>query len=78
MLFRSIKEPIWFEKPVTIKFGFDTRLDLDNHAVIEKYIVDALKGIVIEDDNRKHYIRKITEFHNNGNIIKVEVYDETN
>lgn len=72
-----LQKPMFFEKPVTIKFSFDTRLDIDNHAVMSKYIVDALKGIVIKDDNRKHYIRQITEFHSDGNIIKVEVTDET-
>lgn len=40
-------------KPVSIDFWWDDRLDLDNHAYMAKMIVDALKGWVIQDDNRR-------------------------
>lgn len=41
-----------FEKPVEISFLWNDRLDLDNHAVMGKMIVDGMKGRLIKDDNR--------------------------
>ena len=39
-----------FEKPVVITILWNDRLDIDNHAVMGKMIVDALKGRLINDD----------------------------
>lgn len=41
-------------KPVEISMYWDDRMDIDNHVMIGKMIVDALRGTVIEDDNRKN------------------------
>lgn len=40
--------------PVTIQFFWNDGLDIDNHAVMGKMIVDAMKGWVIEDDSRRY------------------------
>lgn len=42
-----------FDKPVTITFFWNDALDLSNHAYMAKMIEDALKGRLIQDDNRK-------------------------
>ena len=60
------------EKPVEIRFYWDDGLDVDNHAVIGKAIVDAMKKAVIENDDRR-YVEKIShEFWDGGEIL-VEV-----
>lgn len=46
------KQP--FRRPVYVSFWWNDNLDLDNHAVMGKFIVDAMKGRVIEDDTRRH------------------------
>lgn len=45
------REP--FKRPVIITFRWNDRLDIDNHAIMGKMIVDAMKGRVIEDDSRR-------------------------
>lgn len=62
------------QNPVKITFSFNTRMDIDNHAVMEKYIVDSLKGYLLKDDSRKYYIEKTTKFHDE-NYIKVELQE---
>ena len=42
-----------FEKPVSISFWHNTRMDVDNHAAIEKMTVDALKGWLLREDERR-------------------------
>lgn len=61
-----------FQSPVEIRFRFNDRLDCSNHAAMVKFIEDALKGWVIEDDNRKHVQRITSEFWD-GDTIHVEV-----
>ncbi len=61
-----------FEQPVAITFRWNDRLDIDNHAMMGKFIVDALKGILIRDDDRRYLRRVSHEFHD-GNQIVVEV-----
>lgn len=61
-----------FKVPVKITFYWNDNLDCSNHAYMAKMIEDALKGWVIEDDNRKHVIGIHHEFHKE-NYIKVEV-----
>ena len=60
------------ESPVSIRFFWNDRLDLDNHAYMRKMIIDALKGWVIKDDDRR-YISEITDGWHDGNYILVEV-----
>lgn len=64
-----------FEKPVTISFRHNTRMDIDNHAAIEKMTVDALKGWLLRDDDRRHYKGKRSLFHDEDYML-VEVTDE--
>ena len=52
-----------FERPVCITFLHNTRMDIDNHAAIEKLTVDALKGYFLENDSKKFYARRISAFH---------------
>ena len=60
------------EAPVSIRFCWNDRLDLDNHAYMRKMIIDALKGWVIKDDDRR-YISAITDGWHDGDCIIVEV-----
>lgn len=55
-------------KPVEICFRWDDGLDIDNHAAVAKMVVDALKGWVITDDNRRHFVRVVHEFWDAGEI----------
>lgn len=60
------------DKPATIRFYWNDRLDLDNHAYMRKMIIDALKGWVITDDDRR-YVKRITEDWHDEEYILVEV-----
>lgn len=63
-----------YERPVGIAFYFNDRLDCDNHALIQKLVIDALKGYLIQDDSKK-YVRKVSsEFHEEDYIL-VEVFE---
>ena len=46
------------EGPVEVLFYWDDNLDIDNHAVIGKAVVDAMKGYILPDDNRR-WVRKV-------------------
>ena len=61
-----------FKKPVVIKFYWNDRLDIDNHAAMGKMIVDGLKGNLLIDDDRKH-LASVQHFWHNENYIKVEI-----
>lgn len=63
------------KKPVHITFWHNDRLDVDNHAAIGKMVVDACKGILIADDDRKHFIG-IHHLFWDGDSIRVEVEEE--
>ena len=65
-----------FKRPVVVVFHWNDRLDIDNHAVIGKMIVDALKGRVIEDDNRK-WLQGVSHFYHDADYISVEVREIT-
>lgn len=58
--------------PVEVRFYWDDRLDCDNHAVIGKAVVDALKGWVLPDDSPR-WVRKVSHEFWNGGEIRVEV-----
>ena len=47
-----------YNVPVSIKFWFNDNLDIDNDSTYAKLIIDSLKGLLIEDDNKK-YVRRI-------------------
>ena len=61
-----------FRKPVTIRFWWNDRLDIDNHAAMGKMIVDGLKGWIIADDDRKH-LASVQHFWHNEDFIKIEI-----
>ena len=58
-----------FEKPVEISFLWNDKLDIDNHAVMGKMIVDAMKERLINDDNRKWLKGIYHGFHDEEYIL---------
>ena len=58
--------------PVQVRFFWDDGLDVDNHAALGKAMVDAMKGYILPDDNRRWFLRVIHEFWDGGSI-RVEV-----
>lgn len=62
-----------FEKPVEILLFWNDRLDVDNHSIMGKMIVDAMKGRLIQQDSRK-WVKGVSHvFHDRGDFIWVEV-----
>lgn len=61
-----------FKRPVVVIFHWNDRLDIDNHAIMGKMIVDALKGCVIEDDSRK-WVKGVCHYFHDENYIGVEI-----
>ena len=57
-----------FEKPVMIRFFWNDRLDLSNHAYMAKLIEDAMKGRIITDDSRRWVQGIEHRFHEDDNI----------
>lgn len=58
--------------PVQVRFYWADGLDIDNHAVLGKAIVDAMKGYLLADDGPK-YVRKVSHEFWEGDCIRVEV-----
>ena len=54
--------------PVEVWFWWDDRLDIDNHALMGKMTVDALKGWLIEDDSKKYFAAVHHGFWDEGKI----------
>ena len=62
-----------FEKPVEILLFWNDRLDVDNHSIMGKMIVDAMKGRLLQNDSKK-WVRSVTHtFHDRGDYIWVDV-----
>lgn len=61
-----------FESAVYIEMAFNDGLDIDNHAVYAKMIIDAMKGHVIVDDDRQH-VRGLTMKFHTLDCIRVEI-----
>ena len=61
-----------FEKPVVITFLWNDRLDLDNHSMMAKMILDAMRPRLIPDDSRR-YVRGIEHYWHDEGCIKVTV-----
>lgn len=57
-----------FPGPVRITFLWDDGLDIDNHAAIAKAAVDAMKGYLLADDNRRHFAEVRHGFWDGGSI----------
>lgn len=65
-----------FEGAVVIRFFWNDRLDLSNHAVMAKMIEDAIKGKVIMDDSMK-YVKGISHSFHDEDYIGVIVEEIT-
>lgn len=57
--------------PVYVSFAWNDRLDADNHSIMGKFIVDALKGFLIADDDRKHLAGVSHTFHEQDYILVI-------
>ena len=68
-------KPRCFKGPVIISFWWNDRLDIDNHAAMGKMIVDAIKGVLIEDDSRR-YVRGVGHLFHDESYILVEVAED--
>ncbi len=65
-----------FQNPVAVCIRYNSRLDIDNHGYLAKLIIDGMKGLLIEDDDRRFVKSLRQEFHSeNRNFIFVEVYE---
>ena len=60
------------EKPVIIRFYWDDKLDLDNHSIWSKMLIDGIKKRIIKDDNRKCVVGIEHRFHT-ADHIKIEI-----
>lgn len=58
--------------PVEIWFRWNDGLDADNHAALGKMIVDAMKGYILHNDNRK-WVKGVHHEFWDGKEILVEV-----
>lgn len=58
--------------PVAVTFFWDDGLDVDNHAVLGKMMLDACKGWLIKDDDRR-YVRRVSHDFWDGGAIRVRV-----
>ena len=61
-----------FKRPVEIRFFWNDNLDIDNHASLGKAFVDAMKGTLMEDDNRQ-WFKKVSHEFWDGDSILVEI-----
>lgn len=58
--------------PVEVRFFWDDGLDVDNHAALGKMVMDAMKGYILPDDNRK-WVKGVHHEFWDGKEILVEV-----
>lgn len=66
-----------FRKPVIVRIWYNSRLDVDNHGFLSKLIIDGMKGLLIEDDDRKHVAGLEQYFHyDDPNDIFMEVREK--
>lgn len=63
-----------FKRPVTVRILYNSHLDIDNHGYLTKLIIDGMKGVLIEDDDRR-YVKSVTQAFHSGakDLILVEV-----
>jgi len=69
---QQIDDRTVFDKPVVISMYFNDNLDISNHAAMFKMIEDALKGLLIADDNRKCVVGSEMYFHDKS-YIKITI-----
>lgn len=65
-----------FDKPISISFYWNSKLDLDNHGYITKLIIDGLKGYFLKDDTKK-YISSISHNYWIGKGVKVVLTEQS-
>lgn len=63
--------PKLFDKPVTVRFYWADGLDIDNHAVMGKMIVDGMKDLLLKDDTKK-YVRSVQHYFRDDYFSNVE------
>lgn len=70
-------KPVLFVRPVELTFMFNTRLDISNTAYAAKLIEDGLKGLLLQDDSKKH-VRAIHSYYwdNEGILVTVKEVGE--
>lgn len=73
---QGIKRKI-ISEPVYIIFLWNDRLDIDNHAVMGKFIVDALKGWILENDGYKNF-QGVSHFFHKEQYIQVIITNKIN
>lgn len=62
---KQLRPAQMFNKPVTVTILYNSRLDIDNHGYLSKMIIDGMKGLLIQDDNRKYVDCLVQGFHAN-------------
>ena len=60
--------------PWAVTFYFNSRLDIDNHAVIAKMVIDSMKGWVFPNDTRQ-FLKEVNFRFWDGKGVKVEIRD---
>lgn len=63
---------VLLDYPVEVRFCWDDGLDADNHAALGKMFLDAMKGYILHDDNRK-WVKCVRHEFWDGKEILVEV-----
>ena len=68
-----------FREPVAIRIWYNSRLDIDNHGFLSKMIIDGMKGVLIQDDDRRYVKELVQGFHSwdrNKIIVEVSEYGQ--
>lgn len=61
-----------FEKAVVVTIYWNDRLDIDNHSVMGKMIVDGMKGRLLQNDSRR-YLKGVEHYFHDEDYILVKV-----
>lgn len=73
LMLSQLRNVTMFAEPVEITITYPPdKLDIDNHAVVTKLIIDCLRGMVIKDDSPK-WLRSVTQRFGEVDEIEVEV-----
>ena len=66
---RSVRK---FQHPVNVRISYNSRLDIDNHGYLAKLIIDGMKGVLLEDDDRR-FVKSLTQSFHSGDRGKILV-----
>lgn len=61
-----------FREPVSISIWYNSRLDIDNHGYLAKLIIDGMKGVLIQDDDRR-FVKELYQGFYSGDRKKIIV-----